>query len=53
MNKELCIKFGKHSHRFPEKLHEQQEVSPIGYQSKRSTGILHFAGIIAYVEIVR
>jgi len=37
--------------RFPENLHEQQ-VSPIGCQSKRSTVILHFAGITTCMEIV-
>jgi hypothetical protein len=36
---------------FPEKLHEQQEVSPIGCQSKRIV-ILYFAGLIAHMEIV-
>jgi hypothetical protein len=38
--------------RFPENLHEQQEVSPTGCRSKRSTVILHFAGIITCMEIV-
>ena len=41
-----------HSRRFREELHVQQEVSRIGCQSKRSTVILHFVGVIAYMEIV-
>jgi hypothetical protein len=41
-----------HSRRFPEKLCEQQEVTHIGCQSKRSTVIQHFAGIVACMQIV-